>query len=363
MVHDIWVEVDTQAMKHNLLQVRGQIAPTTRIMAVVKGNAYGHGALESARVFVENGAEYLAVTRLEEALALRAGGIESPILLLAPVQPENASAAVANNLDITVSSQDLAQEVQRAASSLREKAGVHIKIDTGMGRIGAPPEQAAELARAIAYMPDLRIRGVFTHLATAAEKDIRPSLLQIERFQRALRAIDDAGVDYGMAHASNSAGLGRVPEFDMVRPGTVLYGQYPSGHLKKMLKLKPTWRLKARICELKTLPAKHPIGYGGEFVTKRETRIAVIAIGFAEGFTMVPEGPIYRKSLLKFALTRARRRLVVEVRGKKAPVIGRVAMQMTILDVTHIPGVCAGDEVIIPALRIPVSALIPRVYV
>mgnify|MGYP001573696247 CR=1 FL=1 len=179
-----------------------------------------------------------------------------------------------------------------------------------------------------------------------------------------LDEIKAAGIDYGLAHAANSAGMIRMPEsqLDMVRPGTLLYGQYPSEHVTRSLDLLPTWKLKARICQVTDIRTGTPIGYGAEFTTRRPTRTAIVPVGFADGYTVAPEGPIYRQSLLKFAAKRMKRTLTMEVRGKKAPVIGRVAMQMTILDVSDIGGVEVGDEVIVPAMRIPTSALIPRVY-
>lgn len=364
MTCDVWVEVHISALKHNLRQVRGILAPEVKIAAVVKGNGFGHGFVEPSRAFVEAGADMLAATRLDEAMILRDGGISAPILLFAPIQPENAEAAIEADLQMTVSDIGLMRCISETASKMDRTARVHIKADTGMGRLGATPAEAIALVESAGALPNIEIAGVYTHFATAAEPDISKCQAQLRQFHGIIEQLKASGVKYGLAHAANSAGILRLPEshFDMVRPGTILYGQYPSASVPRTLDLKPTWKLKARVCEVKTLPKGASVGYGCEFITKRPTRTAVVPIGWADGFTLAPEGPIYRQGLLKFAARRARRRLSMEIRGAKAPVIGRVAMQMCVLDVTDIAGVEVGDEVIVPAMRIPTSALVPRVY-
>lgn len=365
MTNDVWVEVDLGALKHNLQQVKGAVGDRVRLMAVVKANGFGHGYVEPARAFVEAGADALAVTRLGEALTLRSGGIDAPILLFAPVQSDNAEEAVAAGLELTVTGLTLAQSISHAAEKLGKTVRVHAKVDTGMGRLGVLPNDTGPLLKALAGLPGIEVAGIYTHFATAAEKDLGASKEQFRRFADVLGRLRSSGIDYGLAHAANSAAIIRLPEaqMDMVRPGTLLYGQYPSAHVPRTLDLKPTWTLKARICDIRTLPPGATVGYGGEFITKRETRTAIIPIGFADGFTLAPEGPIYRQSVLKFAAKKAKRDLSVEIRGVKAPVLGRVAMQMTVVDVTDIPAASVGDEVTIPAMRIPTSALLPRVYV
>lgn len=363
MTHDVWVEVDLSALRHNLLQVRRALADSVKLMAVVKANAYGHGCVETSRAFAESVADGLAVTRLEEALPLREAGLTLPILLFAPIQPENAEAAVRHDLAMTVTGLSLAHTISEAAARLGKTADVHVKVDTGMGRLGLLPAQAAATVQKIAALPNIRVAGVYTHFATAAD-NLEFARAQLDRFRGVIRSLRDAGVDFGLAHAANSAAILRLPEshLDMVRAGTILYGQYPSGRVPYSLDLRHTWRLKARVCDVRELPAGSPVGYGSEFVTKRPTRTAVIPIGFADGFTLVPEGPFYRRSALAFAAIKLRRSLVVQIRGRKAPVIGRVATQMIVADVTGTAGVEVGDEVIVPAMRIPTSALVPRVY-
>ena len=364
VTHDVWVEVDLAALKHNFAQVRSAVPKNTRVMAVVKGNGFGHGYVGPARAFAEAGADSLAVTRLNEALIIREAGMDIPILLFAPIQPENAEVAIAAGLDLTVTSQSLAEAISTAAESHGKTARIWVKVDTGMGRLGLAPGDARAFFESIRSLPGIAVGGIYTHFASAIEADLRPTREQLRVFQELLSSLKAAGIDYGAASAANSAAILRLPEshLDMVRPGTLLYGQYPSQHVPHSLDLKPTWKLKARVCDVRQLAKGAKVGYGSECTTTRATRTAVIAIGYAEGFTLVPEGPFYRQSLLKLAARRMKRSLSVEIKGRKAPVLGRVAMQMTVVDVTDIPGVGVGDEVTIPALRIPTSPLIPRVY-
>jgi len=365
MIHDVWVEVDLAALRHNLRQVRGTVGDNVKIAAVVKGNGFGHGYIEPSRAFIQAGADSLAVTRIEEALPLRKAGITAPIMLFAPVQPANADEAVAANLDITITSVSLAQAISDAGEQQKKLARVYVKVDTGMGRLGVLPVDVPAFFQSIRGLPNIAVIGIYTHFATAADADISLARNQLRIFQRVLEKLEKAGFDYGIASAANSSAILRLPEsrFDMVRPGTLLYGQYPSPHVPHSLDLKPTWKLKARVCEVKTLPKGTAVGYGAEYTLRQSTRTAVIPIGYADGFTLIPEGPVYRQSILKFAAKKRRRQLSVEIRGRKAKVIGRVAMQMIVVDVTGINGVEVGDEVTIPAMRIPTNALIPRVYV
>ena len=365
MVNDVWVEVDLEALRHNLRQVREVVGPRVRVMAVVKANGYGHGLVEPSRALVDAGADALAVTRIEEAVPIRNAGITAPILLLTPIQPDNAEAAIGADLEMTVCEPALARAVSEAATKLGRTARIHAKVDTGMGRLGLPPDEVPSFFQTVRELKGVEVAGIYTHFASAAEADVAAARDQLDLFRRVIEALQQMGFAYGLAHASNSAGILGLAgsHLDMVRPGTLLYGQYPSHYVPRALDLKPTWKLKARICQVKDLPAGAPVGYGGEFAARRHTRAAVIPVGYADGFTLAPVGPIYRQSVIRFIARKMRQSLSVVVRGQRAPVIGRVAMQMTIIDVTHVSGATVGDEVTIPALRIPTSALIPRVYV
>ncbi len=364
ITHDVWVEVDLAALKHNFAQVKGALHQSTRVMAVVKGNGFGHGYIEPSRAFVEAGADYLAVTRLDEALVMRNEGIDAPILVFAPILPQNAEAALAADLDLTVTSLPLVEAISRAAQRLGKTAPVWVKIDTGMCRFGLLRQDAMTFIERANSLRGIKIAGIYTHFATAIEAALAPSREQLNVFLDLLRMLQAAGIDYGMASAANSAAILRLPDshLDIVRPGTLLYGQYPSQHVPHTLALKPTWTLKARICEIREVPKGSKIGYGSEYTTTRRTRTAVIPVGYSEGFTMVPEGPVYRQSLLKFAAKKMKRSLSVQVGALEAPVLGRVAMQTTVIDVTDVPQAQVGHEVTIRALRIPISPRVPRVY-
>lgn len=362
---DAWVEVDLTAIKHNVEQVRLKIGDDVRIMAVVKADAYGHGAVETSKAMLDAGVDMLAVTRLEEAARLRDGEITAPILVFDSIQPGAASEAVRLGVDCTVCTPELIAAIGKEAFAAHKTIGLHLKLDTGMGRLGALPADAVGLARTIAATEGVSHAGTYTHLATAAEKECQPAKEQLEKFNNAILSIRQAFLDPGIIHAANSAAILRLPDshFDMVRPGTVLYGQYPSRFVPRILDLKDTWKLKAGISFIKTVPTDYMIGYGGEHRTKRESRIAVIPLGWADGLTLVPES-LARRGLLRTICSKILRRpaLTVLIRGKKAPVVGRIAMQMCSVDVTRIPDAAIGDEVIVPARRVTTNPLLPKVY-
>ncbi len=365
MVDDVWVEVNLSALEHNFLQVRSVVPESTKVMAVVKGNGFGHGMIEPAKAFVQAGADMLAVTRLDEAIALRESGLDCPILIFAPIQSGNAQLAVDAELDMTISDIELARSISQAALASGKTARVWVKVDTGMGRLGVLPENAVGLVKETAALPGVSIAGIYTHFATAIERSLFRTKMQMQTFVALLAELQAEHIDFGMASAANSAAIMRMPEshLDIVRPGTLLYGQYPSSSVPHKLDLKPTWTLKARICQIKEVPKGSSIGYGAECRVERDTRIAILPVGYADGFTMSPEGQMYRHGILKYAFNKARRRLCVRIKGYRAAVLGRVAMQTTIVDITGIGGIGVGDEAVIPARRIATNPLIPRVYI
>jgi len=360
---DVWVEVDLAALRHNTVQIRSTVGQNVKLMAVVKANGYGHGMIEPSKAFLATGANALAVTRLDEAFQLRQAGIDSPLLVFSPIQPARARDAVEADLELTVDSAVLVQDLSAAAVEAGRQARIHVKVDTGMGRLGLLPKDVPGFFDAIKSLPGIEVAGIYTHFANASERDTARTLDQLQVFQNVLGVLDKDSIQYGDAHAANSAGLLRLPDshLDMVRPGTLLYGQYPSAHVPHCLDLKNTWTLKARISDLRELPRGTSVGYGSEFVTRRRTLAAVIPVGYADGFGLTPEGPVYRQSLVKFAV-RKRRRPHVFMKGSTLPVLGRVAMQMCVVDVTDLQGVKIGDEVVIPARRIPAGTLLRRVY-
>jgi alanine racemase len=366
-----WVSVSRAALRHNFQALRTELARSSekppQIIAVVKADAFGHGMAEAARVFAETGADFFAVTTPAEALTLREGDIAAPILVFLPPLPDQVNALVDADMDLTVMEDAGLAQIAASAQRLGKKARVHLKVDTGMGRIGVLPENALALAQMISGEPNIIFAGIYTHFAHALDRDPAPTQRQFQTFQQILQQLTDAGIDPGLRHCANSAAILRFPEMrlDAVRPGTILYGQRPSASVPRTLELQDGWRLQARVIAVRDVPTGTAIGYGGEFVTRRPTQIAVLPIGYADGFTVAPASASagWRgiKALVREILGRGPG-IAVTLHGKRAPIIGRVSMQISTVDVTDIPGIVPGDIATVPARRITASARLPRVY-
>ncbi len=358
-----WISVSRSALRHNFSAVQALAGPQVQTIAVVKANAFGHGAGETARVFQDAGADFFAVTTADEAMELREVGITGRILVFLPPLSDQIDVLLQAGCDLTVCDREGIAAINETAQKLGLTASVHLKVDTGMGRLGVLPGKALAAATQIAGSPSLRFAGIYTHFARALEKDDAATRRQFALFQNVLAELERAGIHPGLRHCANSAALVRFPEMrlDAVRPGTILYGQYPSAAVPRTLALQDTWRMQARIVSVRDVPAGSAIGYGGEGRTRRASRLAVLPIGYADGFTTAPasgsRGWRGLKSLLRPAP------ITVTVRGRRAPVAGRVAMQTCIVDVTDIPGVAAGDVAAVPARRLMASARLPRLFV
>ena len=369
MNHTSWVEVNLGALKHNLAEVRTLVGPKVKIMAVVKANAYGHGATGTAKAFADAGADYFGVTTLEEGLELRNAGIVTPILVFSPLLPDQMEAAVSADLEQTVCDLSHAKALSVMAESAEKPAWVHVKVDTGMGRLGITPEACPDFMYRLLNLPGIEIAGIYTHFANAVSRNLFHAREQNARFSSLIALLAAKDIHMGLRHAANSAAILNLSEtyYDMVRPGTILYGQYPARHIERKLDLQDAWCLKTRIVALRKLPRGADVGYGSEFAAARPTLAAVLPLGYSDGFTVIPESVARReaqplRAMAKKALGAAKGPHVV-IRGKQAPIIGRVSMQMCSVDVTDIPGVQVGDEVIVPARRTTISNRIPRVYV
>lgn len=367
--HTSWVEVNLGALRHNLAEVRALVGPAVKVMAVVKADAYGHGIAETARAFAEAGADYFGVTTLEEGLAVRSADARVPTLVFSPLLPDQVEAALSADLELTVCDLGLAESLSAAAEKVKRKARVHVKVDTGMGRLGVTVGDCPDFMYRLLNLPAIEIAGVYTHFANAGSRRLSHAREQNDRFSSLLALLRSKDITTGLCHAANSAALLNLSEsrHDMVRPGTVLYGQYPPGVVEKKLGLRDTWCLKTRIVALRKLPHGARVGYGSEFTVPRPTLAAVLPIGYFDGFTVVPGSVAQRAAQPMRAIASrilgAAWHPQVAVRGKEAPVIGRVSMQMCSVDVTDVPGVELGDEVVIPARRATTSSRIPRVYV
>ena len=328
----VWAVIDLAAIRHNLRQIREKIGPSVKIIAVVKADGYGHGMLKVSQALLREKVNALAVADLEEGIKLREGGISTPVLVLGPFTKGQVKAFLHYHLTPTVVEEGMAQELSRMAKNLQRQIGVHINIDTGMGRLGISYERAVSFIEKIRSLEGIRIEGVYTHFSSAEEKDKTFSLLQIERFRRALESLEKRGINPPLKHASNSAAVLDLAEsyFNAVRPGLAIYGYYPSPFVSRSLTLRPSMSLRCKITFIKRVPSGTSIGYGRSYVTCRATSIAILPIGYANGYP--------------YSLSN---RAEVLVRGRRAPVRGRICMDQTLIDVGHIREAKVGDEVVL----------------
>lgn len=363
-----WVEVNMAALADNLNAVRARLQPGCQIFAVVKANGYGHGLEVAAKAFADAGAEYLAVTTLDEALRVRAAGITAPLLLFAPSLPDEADDLLEHDLTATLYSAEQMLALSHAAQRHGKRLKAHLKVDTGMGRVGCLWTDAALLAEAIHNDPGLEFEGIYTHFATANQPKSAFFRQQRDTFNAVLESLAAAGHRPPLAHAANSAALLCDPQvhFNGVRPGTVLYGQVPPGVAADGLKLADTWRFCCRVLQVKDCPAGWTVGYGAEYRCKKPSRIAVLPVGYTDGLTVEPASVFRGKRGLRRwvgenLLHKGRPYIVIH--GKPAPIVGRVAAQMCCVDVTEIPEAKAGDTAKLPARRTLVNADVPRITV
>jgi Alr-MurF fusion protein len=330
-----WVEIDLEALADNVRRAQAVVGPAVAICAVLKADGYGHGAGSVARTALNNGAKMLAVACLAEAVTLRRAAIDAPILVLGYTPAWQARDTVRHDVTATVYDLDVARALSQAAADMNRPARVHVKVDTGMARLGLLPDEAVPFVRELAALPGLLVEGIFTHFSTADSTEPphkAHTLAQLAAFQRVLAQLHRLGIAIPLVHAANSAATLSWPasHFNMVRLGIALYGLAPSPDVPLPAGFRPVLSWKTQVAQVKTLQPGAPVSYGNTFVTERETRVAVAPVGYADGFR---RGPAHWGHVL--------------VRGQPAPIIGRVTMDQTMLDVTEIPGVRQGDEVVL----------------
>jgi alanine racemase len=325
-----WVEIDMNAVARNARALKRLLDPGVGLMAVVKADAYGHGAVAVAQTAALNGAEYLAVANLEEALELRYSGVNTPILVLGYTPVYATRQALRQNIAVTLYDLDMARGYARAAREAGGRLRVHVKLDTGMGRLGLMPAEAVSVFRQLSALPALDIEGLYTHFSSADE-DAEFTAAQVETFRGVIRPLRAGGFNFRYIHAANSAGTlaGKENHFSMVRPGLALYGLHPSDKVRLPDGFAPAMTWKTVVAQVKTLPANHYVGYGNTYRTRGPETIAVLPIGYADGFRRWPNWG------------------EVLVRGQRAPIIGRISMEKTTISVASIPGVAVGDEVVL----------------
>ncbi len=328
-----WIEVDLAALSHNFAEVRRLVGERTAIAAVVKADAYGHGAVPVAQRLLSEGADRLAVATLGEALELRSAGVEAPIMLLGYCGDMAVPIAVAAKVTLPVYSAKMAMLIEQTAAALGETAAVQLVVDTGMGRIGwqATDEAVAE-AVAVAAMPHIKIEGCFSHFAAADAADKSNSYQQLAVYREFTDKLVAAGVELPLRNIANSAALMEMPEahFDMVRAGIILYGYNPSEEVSRdLLDLKPVMSLKAQLTCVKELPAGRMISYGGTYITRKPTVVATVPVGYADGWSRLQTN-----------------NGCVLVNGRRAPIIGRICMDQFMVDVTGL-NAQVGDEAVL----------------
>jgi len=328
----VWAEIDLGAIAYNVRQIRRMTAGSAKICAVVKADAYGHGAVAVARTMLHAGADRLAVAIINEALELRRAGLRVPILVLGYTPICQAAIVVDQDITQTIFDLDSAQALSGAAVAAGKIVNVHIKIDTGMGRIGILPEDAGEFAAAVTALPGIKIEGVFSHFATADSRDKSFAYEQYKKFTEGLKYIKAKGITIPIRHIANSAAILDLPQMhlDMVRPGIILYGLWPSDEMLQTIELRPAMKLKAQVAFAKDMPANATISYGRTYVTENQSRIATLPLGYADGWSRRLAG---KASVL--------------IKGQRAPLVGRVCMDQCMIDVTKIAGVVPGDEALL----------------
>ena len=319
-------------MRANLGTARRLAGPGVAILAVVKADAYGHGDVETARVLCAEGVRHVGVADVTEGARLREAGIDAAIVVLGSVYPEDAAALARHSLVPVVPGLDLLRHLDTYGAEHGVAVPCHLKLDTGMGRLGFLPAAIEEWLPELGRLRAVRIEGVMSHFATAEQPASASCRGQLCAFRQTLERMRAAGHSPAPAHMANSAAIMGLPEarFDMVRPGGMLYGIYSHPPLAERVRLAPVLTWKTRVLQLKTLPKHSPVSYGGTFVTRRKSVIATLPVGYADG---------YKRSLSNKA--------AVLIRGRRVPVVGRVTMDLTMVDVTDIDGVEPGDEVVL----------------
>jgi alanine racemase len=325
-----WVEIDLDQLRRNFDLIRHALRGQ-KILLVVKADAYGHGAVDVAREALAAGVEMLGVATLHEGIELRRAGLGSPILILSPSLIGEAVEIVEHGLACTVNRPDFVRELARAAAAAGHVIQVHVEVDTGMGRSGVTPAEVLPLVRLIAGEPALRLEGLYTHFPDADGPNLTFAEGQIERFRAVCAELTAAGHRIPLLHAANSAALARLPAAacDLVRPGLLAYGLAPRG-TPPALAVRPVMSFRSRLLQVRDLPAGHPVSYARTFITPRPMRIGVVAVGYGHGLSRELSN---RGEML--------------VRGRRAPVIGRVTMDMTMVDLDGVPDAQVEDEVVI----------------
>jgi alanine racemase len=329
-LHTTYASIDLAALGHNLSQIRERLSKNCNIMAVVKADAYGHGAVDTSHTLIQSGISRLAVASVHEGVTLREAGIAADILVLVDLFDEHIKDLIAHRLTPVITEQRLLADLAKAAEAANQSFPIHIKVDTGMGRLGFSPHEVPTLFDAFPAWKSLRVEGFMTHLADSDGDDLNHTEQQLQRFRSLLDQVERRGFHIPIVHAANSAAIVRFPQshFTLVRPGIMLYGYHTLPDTVACPELKPVLSLRTRVMQLRTIKPGDSVSYNRTFVAKRPSTIAVLPIGYADGYSR-------QLSNKGFVL----------INGKRAPIVGLVCMDMTMVDVTDMASVQVGDEV------------------
>ena len=330
--HTTTAEIDLGALAYNYHQLRQLAPPSVKFLTVVKADAYGHGAISVSKKLEELGADFLGVATVTEGAELRNAGIKTPILVLSGIYQEEVEDVLAYQLTPMIYRLEIAEVLSATAKKKDKKIPIHIKVDTGMGRIGVFAKEAAAFVKRLRKFENLEIEGIASHFSTADGGNSSFAEEQLQRFARTLEEMKKVDINPPFCHIANSAALVNLPaaHFTLVRPGIMLYGSYPSPSLKDKVSLRQVMSWKSLVADLKKVPKGFPISYGRTFITQRPSLIAAIPVGYADGYNRLFSN---RGEIL--------------IKGMRAPVVGRVCMDWTMVDVTDIPGAAVGGEVVL----------------
>jgi len=329
--HRAWVEVDLAAITHNVHQLKSLLTAPTELMAVVKADAYGHGAIDVSQTAIASGAAWLGVATIPEGIQLRESGITAPIVVLGATNGVDEIKAIAEyRLQPTICNPKQALIYHDILSTIGEQVSVHLKIDTGMSRLGVNWQEAIAFVQMVQHLPNLEIISVYSHFATADDRDRTFMDLQSQRFAQVISALKNVGIYPPRIHICNTAAMlgDRQIHYDMVRTGLGIYGLYPAPHLQNIIDLRPALTVKARITQVKEIKAGTSVSYGRSFIASQDMTMATVAIGYADG---IPRG--------------LSNQIRVAVNGQKVAQIGTITMDQSAIDVTHVPNVHVGDVV------------------
>lgn len=323
-------EIGLDAIRYNLNEIKNLVSSSTRVMAVVKANAYGHGIVEVSRALDKAGVDYLGVATVDEAIAIRKAGINRPVLILGSILPSEIKAILDRDITLTLCTDELLRALGRVVKG-RKKLKVHIKVDTGMGRIGIWHTEAVQFINEVLKCKCIELEGIYTHFSSAG-RDRFFTQYQIASFEKILKDLERRAIRIFYKHAANSIGVIGLAKthLNLIRPGLIIYGMYPKKNFVRRIKLKPALSLRTRIVYLKDTPPGRSISYGRTYITQKHTKIATVPIGYGDGYGRILSN-----------------KAEVLIKGIRAPVVGKVTMDQTMVDVGHIKNVKVGDEVVL----------------